>query len=321
MNNLNKTRKILSAAIALLVGVSTWHFVQAGEDAKDLPKSVEAGAMGSIYQVAPGLYCGAQPLSDEQLEALKKLGIQTVICLDGVRPLAKEAKEAGLTCLHIPVGFNNADTKALEVASAVQTAGGPVYLHCHYGSPRTPVIAGLVCRTLHGWDAAKMDAWLQQAGVPETYAQLAGNVKEFQPPQGDDLASLKLEKLSPQWKAPAKTPALAAAMGAILGSWDHLKGLTPENIKDVNAEGWKQYAQDARRVTRLIERSGETEAATEFGGDFKEKVSASLQAAEELQKAIRAAAKQSDEASQANFFAAMKGLGTTCGGCHKDYRN
>ncbi len=127
----------------------------------------------------------SQPITGEQFQTLKKLGIKTLIALDGVRPLTPEAEAAGLTCLHIPVSFNNAHERAGQVISAVKTVEGPVYLHCHYGRPRTPVLAALVCRTLHGWDADQTAAWLEQAEVAESYDGLAASVEQFEPPTGE----------------------------------------------------------------------------------------------------------------------------------------
>ncbi len=110
-------------------------------------------------------------------------------------------------------------------------------------------------------------------------------------------------------------------MGAILEPWDRLKSIKPENVQQVTADQWKQFSKDAGRVHALLKRSARTETADELGGEFQTQLTASAQAAVELGQALRQAARSSDEAAHSNIFAAMKRLGTTCGGCHREYRN
>src|SRR5262245_3837035 len=98
------------------------------------PVKVEAPGLPNVYRVTDRLYSGGSPVGDTGFASLQKLGIRTVISVDGVRPDVQRARKHGLRYIHLPIGYDGVPrAKALRLARAVRDLPGPVYLHCHHG--------------------------------------------------------------------------------------------------------------------------------------------------------------------------------------------
>ena len=87
-----------------------------------------------------GYLSGSAPEGDIGFEELERMGVKTIISVDGAVPAVERAKARGMRYIHLPIGYNGFDEKRrLELVRATRDAmkDGPVYLHCHHGKHRS----------------------------------------------------------------------------------------------------------------------------------------------------------------------------------------
>ncbi len=93
------------------------------------------------------LLSGSKPEGELGMDSLMKLNVDTIICVDGVAPDVKGARNYGIKTIHIPLKYN-APTKTqildLTTAFTMNHARGKVYIHCHHGKHRSAAAAALV---------------------------------------------------------------------------------------------------------------------------------------------------------------------------------
>src|SRR4051794_32733608 len=70
------------------------------------PAKVEAPGLHNVYRLTPGLYSGSSPEGDTGFRSLRRLGIHTVLSVDGARPDLERARRHGLRYVHLPVGYD-----------------------------------------------------------------------------------------------------------------------------------------------------------------------------------------------------------------------
>jgi len=120
------------------------------------------------------LFSGSKPDGELGMDSLMKLNVDTIICVDGVAPDVKGAREYGIKTIHIPLKYN-APNKAqiLDLATAVSMSrvGGNVYIHCHHGKHRSAAAAALVSIAL-GFSTPQ--AMKSRMEVAETWPHYTG---------------------------------------------------------------------------------------------------------------------------------------------------
>src|SRR5688500_4513824 len=67
-------------------------------------KLPEAAGLHNLWRVAANSYSGSEPHAEEGFASLAKLGIKTVISVDGARPNLEAAAKHGMKYVHIPTG-------------------------------------------------------------------------------------------------------------------------------------------------------------------------------------------------------------------------
>src|SRR5262249_15241787 len=148
--------------------------------------------------------------------SLAKMGIRTVISVDGARPAVDAAHAHGLRYIHIPIGYDGVPTRAAAaLARAVREAEGPIYIHCHHGKHRGPAAAAVACiaaRNVSGIDALQI---LELAGTGKEYPGLWRDVVACTAPSADEKP--------PELVEVAEVDSLAAAMAGVDRHWDNVK--------------------------------------------------------------------------------------------------
>ena len=93
------------------------------------------------------LLSGSKPEGEEGMNSLMKLSVNTIICVDGVAPDVKDARNHGIKTIHIPLKYSApTNTQILDLSSAfaMNRIRGNVYVHCHHGKHRSAAAAALV---------------------------------------------------------------------------------------------------------------------------------------------------------------------------------
>jgi len=282
------------------------------------PKKVEAQHLPNPWQVHPKVISGGLPEGDAAFEELARLGVKTVISVDGAKPDLARAKKHGLRYVHLPHGYDGVpDERMKELAKAVRDLPGQVYIHCHHGRHRSPAAAAVACVGAGLLKAAAGEPILVAAGTSDAYKGLYESAREVRP-----FESELLDKLKPEFPETAELPPLAEAMVALEHTHDHLK--------QVAAAGWKSPPDhpdiDPAHESLLLRehftemlRTDDVKRETEA---FQDLLRASETAAHELETALRQwkVAGMVGPAPAA-VGVAFERVSANCKSCHTKYRD
>ena len=310
----------LVAATAALAMVAGWAAVEvrAGDPPAPAAPSTTAPAaptdvpgLHNFKRLSDRLLRGAQPEGDEAFAALAKMGVKTVVSVDGAKPDVAAAKAHGLRYVHVPIGYDGIpDDKALSLAKAFTALPGPFYVHCHHGKHRGPAACALGRMILDGVSPEDAVAEMKAAGTDPKYMGLYAAPVAFTRPDDEALAKVEVPPSS------APVPAFAQAMVEIDGSWDRLKA--------VQKAGWAAPADHpdvapAHEAVILWEHLRELARREEVAARpaaFRTMLAASEKGASDL-----AAALKGETLDAVAAKAAFDRVAKSCVECHTAYRD
>lgn len=282
----------------------------ASADATSAP--AELPGIHNFLRATDQVFSGSQPEGDEGFAALAKLGVKTIVSVDGARPEADRAAKHGIRYIHLPFGYDGIPTnRVTELARVATTVEGPVFVHCHHGKHRGPAAVGVMCLASGALTTNQATAFLVAAGTSPEYPGLFRAVRNFTAPAAADL-----DRISTNFPSVAKTSSLVEFMVAIDGHVDRLKAVqkagwqTPKDHPDVSPDHeavllWEQLREFAR-----------TEDAAHRPEEFRRKLHASERIAEQLRDALREGSRDKAAAD-----VAFKQVSQSCVNCHQRYRN
>jgi len=264
----------------------------------------------NAYRVTERIYSGSQPEGDAAFAALAKLGMKTIVSVDGAKPEVEAARKHGLRYVHLPFGYDGIPTnRVAELAKLAAAMSGPFFVHCHHGLHRGPTAVAIMCEAAEGWPADRAETWMREAGTAADYSGLYRSAREFKAPTAEQLAAIKaLPEIT-------KPSSLVETMVAVDEHSDSLKQSqkagwkTPPGHTDISPAHeatmlWEQF--------REMSRTADTAKRPE---DFRLKLAEAERTAENLRARFRMPA--DNVALDTAFKQAMQ----SCAVCHKTYRN
>lgn len=300
----------VQAAVLALASCSA----QNEEMASDAPRTpVEARGVASdslhnVIEIVPGVYSGSGPASEADFAELERLGVRSIVSVDGAAPAIDLARAHTMRYAHIPIAYGGVEPQEGDaLARAIRDLPRPIYVHCHHGLHRGPAAAavGLICTGELSNERGL--EFLRLAGTSEKYGglfeavasaramdpsaidavTLAGEVAEvgdFVRAMADiDRAFDHLKLLKEHgWRAPADHPDLVAPAEA---------GLIHDRLRSIRSDGSHEWRDDARFLALLDE---------------------SASAASELERRLVEGGASAD--------VAFDRLRSTCSACHAEYR-
>lgn len=277
------------------------------------PPKVEVAGLHNVYKLSDNLFSGSGPEGDEGFASLQKLGIKTVISVDGARPDVGRARKYGLRYVHLPIGYDGVPREqALRIARAVRDLPGPVYLHCHHGKHRGPAAAGAAILCLdESCSADEALAWLRTAGTDPRYTGLYASARDLRRPTKQEL-----DATSGDFPESAEVGGMARLMVEIDLRWDHLKL--------ARAAGWKRPpahpdVDPPHEALQLAELYHEAARLTTDKGKRGEELRRWLTESEVTAKGLETALRGSvDNARAENAF---EKAAADCARCHARYRD
>lgn len=230
------------------------------------PVPIHAVGLHTAFRLSDRLISGSQPEGDEGFASLARLGVRTVISVDGVTPDVARAERFGLRYVHIPISYDGVPRdKALRMAKAVRDLPGSAYLHCHHGMHRGPAAAACVALALGDATPASASEILRVAGTDPKYTGLNAVPHFFAPSSAVELAAIPSD-----FPAVAAVPTLARLMVEVDERWDRLKaGGTADDAIQL-AELYREAArqpQAAGFVAQLREAEANAVALAKSPGD------------------------------------------------------
>jgi hypothetical protein len=232
--------------------------------------------------------------------------VRTVISVDGAKPDVEAARKHGLRYVHLPIGYDGVpEEKTLALAKALRELPGPHYIHCHHGKHRGPTAAAVACVAAGKLDTEGALRVLATMGTGERYRGLWAAAREAK--------RLDTSAVSLEFREIAPVPPLMEAMVALdqafenLGTAKKAGWTTPKDHPDVDPP---HEALRAREIVTEILRTVDPKARP---ADYQAWMKACLDAAAELETALRAKSKEVDV-----LYAKLR---KTCSDCHTPYRN
>ncbi len=70
------------------------------------PGPLEMPGLHNVYRLTEQLLSGSSPEGEEGFRSLEKLGVKTILTVDGARPDVALAHKHGLRYVHLPIGYD-----------------------------------------------------------------------------------------------------------------------------------------------------------------------------------------------------------------------
>jgi protein tyrosine phosphatase (PTP) superfamily phosphohydrolase (DUF442 family) len=277
---------------------------------------VEAPGLHNVHRLSGRLLCGSSPDGEEGFRSLQRLGVQTVISVDGARPEVERARKYGLRYVHLPIGYDGVPAaQALRLARAVRDLSGPVYLHCHHGKHRGPAAAAVAQLCLdETWGVEQAVAVMRRAGTDPRYTGLYAAPARVRRPTRQEL-----DRVPADFPEVAPVTALAQAMVATDERWERLRQgraaswKAPPDHPDIDPPHEAlQLAEQYREAGRLPQVRARPE-------EFRRWLGEAEAGAQELEKALRGQAKLGGD--RAAVEKAFRRVERDCTRCHGRYRD
>jgi hypothetical protein len=270
----------------------------------------------NLYQLSEQIYSGASPEGEAGFSALEKLGVKTILTVDGTLPEVERAAKHGMHYVHLPMGYDGANrSNALRIVKAAEVMPKPLFIHCHHGMHRGPTAAALVCEGLAGWSPQEAEAWLRVAGTSTNYPGLYRTVREFSRPTVTELATV-----SAKFNSRAKTPDLVQTMVVVDEHFDRLKALQKTGFKVSPNHPDVSAANESLMLWELFREAHRTKQGAQRGEAFMTEM---LKGAENA-AVLHATLKQFDANPGTDISpaeTAFQNMAKTCAACHQSYRN
>ena len=305
--NMVKRLLLIFALLAIVYGVG------ASELRTDAPlrpevRRIQAEGLDNFFALSTNIYSGAAPEGDEGFAALVKLGIKTIITVDGSAPDVERAHAHGLRYVHLPHGYDGIPARTqLQLIKAAETVEGPVYVHCHHGQHRGPVAAAVICMAEKNWSPAEAEAWLRTAGTGTNFQGLYATVREFVKPSAKQLEAAPAKFVEAQ-----KASGLVDSMVSIDQTVDRLKtlraappGTGADNHLLNEATLLQEHFREAQRLADAKRR----------GADFMKRLAAAENNASAFEEAL------SSSTDRVAADRAFNDLANSCAACHRTYRD
>jgi len=255
---------------------------------------------------------GAQPEGDAGFEALKKMGVKTIVSVDGATPDVATAHKFGLRYVHLPITYSGVKPEeGKAIAKALEELPGPIYIHCHHGKHRSAAAVAVACVYNGSLPADDALTVLQTFGTGENYKGLWAAARQAKPVPQDELHRLKVDYVEQKKIGP-----LAETMVSVDDRFDHIKAIqkagwrTPKDHPDLDPP------HEALQLEELLHEIGRTDTAHAKLPDFARLLAQGDDGAKQLRTALSAT-----PADLITAEAAFKQVGNACATCHKSYRD
>ena len=282
------------------------------------PQRIEAKGIENLFRLSPRLFSGGQPVGEQGFETLKRLGVRTVISVDGSQPDVETARRIGLRYVHLPVGYDGIPRdQAVRMLEAIRELPGPVFIHCHHGQHRGPAAAAVCALATEGWDRAEARSWLERAGTDPKYKGLFATVDSFTPPSVEELRRVTADQLPER----ARLPALVETMVEVDRVWDRLKEIQKAGFRTPKDNPDLDPPHEAMMLSEHFREASRHEKLKAKGEPFARSLATAARDATSLEAALRGFSSSPGAAALEKARAIFTRVGQGCTSCHARFRD
>ena len=110
-----------------------------------IPRSLQ-----NVYRLGQTLYSGSSPRDEAAFSTLSRLGIKTIISVEGAEPDIDTARAHGMRYVHLPIVYAGLTHERLvELVRAANEYPTPIYIYCDRGVDRAPIAAAALWMCLN----------------------------------------------------------------------------------------------------------------------------------------------------------------------------
>jgi protein tyrosine phosphatase (PTP) superfamily phosphohydrolase (DUF442 family) len=288
------------------------------------PEKLVTHHLPNVVRVHERVLSGGLPEGEAAFAELRKLGVQTIISVDGARPDVDLATRFGMHYVHLPHGYSGIpDVRVQELAKAVLELKGPVYIHCHHGKHRSPAAASAACITAgllsveHGSDV------LQIAGTSPHYRGLFQAVAASRTvPEGE------LKRLAVTFVPIAPVPPLAEAMVLLEETYDPLKHRLTASASTLDSAAILELTQEALLLHEHFTELLRLEEVATYPDAFRDALRRSEAAAGELETGLSRLGEEPQrspttltDATIEPLRRSLRTVSEQCKACHEQFRD
>jgi protein tyrosine phosphatase (PTP) superfamily phosphohydrolase (DUF442 family) len=233
----------------------------------------------NVVAFAADVYSGSVPEGAAGFDTLRRLGIRTILSVDGAEPQLQPARSLGMQYVHLPISYGGiTEQRKLEIARAVRDLPKPIYVHCHHGKHRSAGAAGTAAAMLGLITPEQAVARMRVSGTAPDYKGLyecaataapvlpavldavSGKFPEVTRPQGMVKTMVEIDEASENlkaiyqsgWIAPPAQPDLvpAAETGRLA---DHLRFLQDDTETKARPAEFRDWMLESSRRTERLE--------------------------------------------------------------------
>lgn len=302
------------AALALVIGGVMWSNGIAQQPAPTTQPfaKLDQQKLHNGHRITDNVLSGAQPEDEAAFVELARLGVKTIISVDGAAPDAELARKHGMRYIHLPMGYDKVPQDiGLAIAKAMTELPGPFYIHCHHGRHRSAAAVAVACVLTGSLQPSQAEDVLRTFGTGANYTGLWASARAAQRLPADQIKAVQVVFVEK-----AKVPPMAEAMVHVDERMEHMKAVqtagwkVPPNHPDVNPP------HEALQLQELLVELGRSEAAMAKPERFRQLMGASASAVGTLRTALLA---QPPDPAAAET--AMRAVTASCTACHREFRD
>jgi protein tyrosine phosphatase (PTP) superfamily phosphohydrolase (DUF442 family) len=275
----------------------------------------------NVYQVHPKVISGGEPHGEQGFASLARLGVKTVISVDGAKPDIDRAKRHGMRYVHLPHSYDGVpERRAMELAKAVRDLEGPVYIHCHHGKHRSPAAATVACVGAGLIGAGDALAILTAAGTSKNYRGLYKSAE-----QARRLDDALLDALDVEFREAVEIPPLADAMVALERTHDHVKQMAAAGWRPVHEHPDLDPAHEALLLREHYTELLRTDEVQQRPAEFHEQMRSGETVARSLEATLARLKEQRYPGGKIKLHksadGALTAINRNCAACHQKFRD
>lgn len=256
------------------------------------------------------MVCGGVPEGEEGLHTLAAMGIKTIVSVDGATPDVATAEKLGMRYVHLPISYDTVTpARQKELAQALSSTEGPIYMHCHHGKHRSAAALGTALVL-----AGKLtpEQATERMGVSGTAKEYKGLWKAVADAAPVDAAQLKVD--------PATLPKISKVSGmvATMSEID----LVFDLVKQAQKAKWQAPkdhpdlvpTKESKRLHDLYAGLQKDPDSVKMPADYQKWLDEEISNTRALDAAIRAG-------NMAEADKLFDVVGKSCKTCHTKYRD